>query len=248
MVANIRSVTTILEKNSSAVESLGSVSEEGREKITSTVEITQKIEEQSENLLQASSVIQNIAAQTNLLSMNAAIEAAHAGESGKGFSIVADEIRKLAEDSNAQGKNITANLKQVMESIHLVAESTAATQSKFNQIFELTQTVAEQEKIIMNAMQEQSDGSGQVLEAVQQIKEITVTVQSSAQEMQAADEVVQQEVEQLSELTAEITGSMQEMTIGTTQINDSVNYINDSAVKNKHSIDVLAKVVGKFKV
>jgi methyl-accepting chemotaxis protein len=248
MVANIRSVTSILEKNSESVQTLGSASEDGRKKILSTVEITQKIEEQSENLLQASAVIQNIASQTNLLSMNAAIEAAHAGDSGKGFSVVADEIRKLAENSNVQAKNITVKLKEVMESIHKVADSTVVAQDKFNQIFELTKAVAQQEKVIMSAMQEQSGGSGQVLDAMQQIKEITINVKNGAQEMKNASSSVQEEMQQLTGLTTEITSSIDEMTIGTARINDSVNYVNDSAIKNRDSIEVLAGVVDKFKV
>ena len=158
MVANIRSVTGILQKNSESMQQLSTSSEEGRTSVAGTVAFTGKIEEQSQSLLQASSMISNIASQTNLLAMNAAIEAAHAGEAGKGFSVVADEIRKLAEDSGKQGKAITANLKQVISSIHKIAESTSNLQKKFNEIYSLTKTVDQQEHVIMNAMQEQSDG------------------------------------------------------------------------------------------
>ncbi|MBR4449656.1 MAG: methyl-accepting chemotaxis protein, partial [Treponema sp.] len=241
-------VTTILEKNSSNIEALERSSEEGRKSIQTTVDATVKIQEESQTLLEASKIIQNIASQTNLLAMNAAIEAAHAGESGKGFSVVADEIRKLAEDSNKQGKNITTNLQQVLNSIKEVTDASTKLQQKFQEIFELTRTVSQQETTIMNAMQEQSEGGTQVLEAIKQINDVTVNVKSGGDAMQASTAEANQTMKNLLRITDEIGASMQEMSIGIESINNSINSVNDMTHKNSENIVELGTEVDKFKV
>ena len=246
MVANIRSVTGILEKNAEQIRKLENASEEGKSSVVSSVESTKKIQEQSETLLEASKVIQNIASQTNLLAMNASIEAAHAGDAGAGFAVVADEIRKLAEDSNVQGKKITKNLKVVLDSIKTVATSTETLQAKFNQIYDITQRVAEQETTIMRAMQEQNEGGGQVLGAMKQINDITINVKSNSALMHTSLEDVNKNMADLTRLTSEITASMQEMELGIENINQSINSVNDLTHQNRDSIDRLGGVVTKF--
>ena len=248
MVANIQSVTAILNKNSGTISDLERSSETGRTNIDGTVQATLKIQEQSKILLEASTVIQNIASQTNLLAMNAAIEAAHAGESGKGFSVVADEIRKLAEDSNNQGKKITSNLKEVIESIDLVADSTKKMQDIFNQIFDFTQKVSQQETTILHAMQEQSEGGSQVLTAMKQINDITVHVKEGGDIMQSETTTAAEKMDHLSRLTEEITASMEEMSIGIESINKSINNVNDLTHQNTQNLKSLGDAVGKFKV
>lgn len=248
MVANIRSVTEILNKNGEAIKSLEGSSESGKNSVDGTVQATLKIKEQASVLLEASNVIQNIANQTNLLAMNAAIEAAHAGDSGKGFSVVADEIRKLAEDSNTQGKNITDNLTEVISSIDVVSESVANLQGIFNEIYASTQKVAQQEMTILSAMQEQSEGGNQVLEAIKEIKDVSVNVNTSGSKMQQETKAVSTEMDGLMRLTEEIAGSMEEMSIGMESINKSINSVNDLTHQNLTSIEQLGSVVNTFKV
>jgi methyl-accepting chemotaxis protein len=166
MLANITSVTQTLLKNGENVSGLTGASDAGRAGLQEVAVDIQEIAKESEGLLEINSVMQNIASQTNLLSMNAAIEAAHAGESGKGFAVVADEIRKLAEDSSVQSKTIGDVLKKIKGSIDKITRSTENVLNKFEAIDSSVKVVAEQEANIRNAMEEQNQGSKQILEAI----------------------------------------------------------------------------------
>ncbi|WP_461247185.1 methyl-accepting chemotaxis protein, partial [Treponema sp. R6D11] len=173
MMANIGLVTNTLVNNADNVKTLREASEVGRTSLQEVASDIQEIARESEGLMEINAVMNNIASQTNLLSMNAAIEAAHAGEAGKGFAVVADEIRKLAESSGAQSKTIGTILKKIAESIKKITVSTESVLTKFEAIDTSVKTVADQEESIRNSMEEQTTGSRQVLEGVIEVNEIT---------------------------------------------------------------------------
>ncbi len=248
MVANISSITQTLGKSDNIIKELATATADGKETLSSSNTITQKISEESGSLMEASSVIQHIASQTNLLAMNAAIEAAHAGDAGKGFAVVADEIRKLAEESSAQGKTITATLKTLSTEIDTLSESSKTVEEKFNAIFSLAENVKEMSNRIMEAMHEQENGSKEVLNAIRNINMVTVEVKEGSEEMLKGGEGVAEEMQKLDGLTRVITDSMNEMASGTSQINTSVEEVTVIAQKNKISIENLSNEVNKFKV
>jgi methyl-accepting chemotaxis protein len=248
MVANIQSVTQTLVKNSDNVKDLIEASDIGRAGLQDVASDIQEIARESEGLLEINAVMQNIASQTNLLSMNAAIEAAHAGDAGRGFAVVADEIRKLAENSGVQSKTISAVLKKIKESIDKITASTENVLSKFMAIDSSVRTVVEQEESIRNAMEEQGEGSKQLLQGITNVNDITRQVKNGSNEMLEGSTEVIREGKNLEKVTQEITGGINEMASGANQINVAVNRVNEISTMNRDNIDIFVREVSKFKV
>ncbi|MCL2244629.1 MAG: methyl-accepting chemotaxis protein [Treponema sp.] len=248
MVANIQTVTGTLVKNSCNVNTLKDASEVGRSGLQDVATDIKEIARESEGLMEINSVMENIASQTNLLSMNAAIEAAHAGEAGKGFAVVADEIRKLAESSSEQSKTINAVLKKIKESIEKITKSTENVLNKFEAIDLSVKTVAQQEENIRYAMEEQGQGSKQILNGISLVTETTRQVKSGSSEMlTGAKEVIRESIN-LEKATQEITLGMNEMASGAEEIKVAVNHVNGISGKNREGIDTLITEVSRFKV
>ena len=248
MVANIASIGQTLGKTDDVIKSLTTATGDGKATLVTSNTVTQKIAEESGSLMEASNVIQHIASQTNLLAMNAAIEAAHAGEAGKGFAVVADEIRKLAEESSMQGKTITTTLKALSGEIETLSTSSKTVEEKFNTIFSLAEQVKEMSATLTESMREQENGSKEVLTAIKNINTVTIEVQAGSEEMLKGGEGVAEEMQKLDSLTRVITDSMNEMASGAVQINNAIQEVREITQKNKQSIENLAEEVGKFRV
>jgi len=248
MLANIRSVTDTLVKNSTNISSLGESSAAGRTDLQKVSADIQEIAKESEGLLEINSVMQNIASQTNLLSMNAAIEAAHAGESGRGFAVVADEIRKLAENSSKQSKTISMVLKKIKSSIDAIEKSTGIVLERFSIIETEVETVSNQENHIRSAMEEQGIGSRHILEAITKLNSVTDQVQKASSDMAAESKEAHKQSGVLMNLTTGVAGSMDEMTGSADQINSAVTRVKEISQENNQNIEVLNNEISKFKV
>jgi len=247
MVANIQSVTATIEKEGEFFIQLVSSSDSGKSKLNSVNELIRSISSQSGNLLETNGVISEIASQTNLLAMNAAIEAAHAGDAGRGFAVVADEIRKLAERASEQSKESARVLKSITESIAKMVSSSNDAEIAFEDVLSLIRTITPLEEEIKSSMREQRSGSEQVLEALGGINVITSEVRSGASEMNNGAKHILVEMKNLLQISQEIHHSMDEISAGTQDINQAVNQISGLSATNKESIQKVTSEIARFK-
>jgi len=243
-ISNIKSVTQTLVKNSANIEKLKDSSESGKNDLNKIAQDIKVVAKESEGLLEISKVIQNIAGQTNLLSMNASIEAAHAGEYGKGFAVVADEVRKLAESSGEQAKIVANVLNKIKSSIDTITKSTDIVLDKFNIIKDDINLVNDQEFTIRNAMEEQASGSKQILESTSFLNEATHRIKLTFSEMAKDRHQVVENFENIGELTKKILGGMNELS----GILTAINQVGELTDINKIIVERLKKEIAKFKI
>jgi methyl-accepting chemotaxis protein len=248
IIGNIQAVTETLNHNTESLADLTRASEVGK---TDLQEMTLDIEEiarQSSGLLEINAVMENIASQTNLLSMNAAIEAAHAGEAGKGFAVVADEIRKLAESSGEQSKTIAAALTHIKDSIDKITRSAKGVLNNFEAIDIGVKTVSDQAEAIRDAMEEQGQRGKQIVDVINALEESTRVVKEGTAEMLENSKEIIDESHTLSGVTSKIASERDEVIEYMDRINESVMRVNAISLENKENIEVLGAEVGKFKI
>ena len=230
-----------------AIRNLSAATNDGRETLAKANEVSQRISDASGDLIEAGAVIENIASQTNLLAMNAAIEAAHAGEAGKGFAVVASEIRKLAEESSAQGKKISITLKNLSAEIKALADSASGAVEKFNIISGYSKGLSGSIEGVVQAMDEQEENGKIIWGIINDVTGITNEVKSGSGDMLADGEKVVSATKRLDDLTRILRENIENIASQTELINEAAQESLEIAVKNKQSIDGLVLEVGKFK-
>jgi methyl-accepting chemotaxis protein len=249
MTANIQSVVRTLTENSKNVSSLAEASEHGKTGLETVAQSIQEISRDSEGLMEINAVMNNIASQTNLLSMNAAIEAAHAGEAGKGFAVVADEIRKLAQTSGQQSKTTASMLKKIKASIDNITKSSNDVLDRFNAIDSGVKTVTQHDQNIRSAMEEQEIGGNQILESVGRLREVTLSVKNGAGSMAGSGEELIQKTQKFIGISNQLVEGMNEIVSGAlNEIQTAVKHVDEMSSENNRNFLDLKQETEKFKV
>ena len=246
MIANIGEVNQSIDKMASSFGLLASDAENGAKTQSELQEKIGEIETQSKLLSEANTVIANIASQTNLLAMNAAIEAAHAGEAGKGFAVVADEIRKLSETSTTQSKTIGDQLGRIQSTIGTVVE---ATQRGVQGYAHLANEIKETDMLVQQikaAMTEQQEGSTQITDALRTLNDSSQQVQKASQSMTTAGRTIMEQVGELQNETSAMKNGMNEMSASAKQISETGSALSEISSIMEQSITEIGRQVDPF--
>ena len=248
MSANIGSVAETAEKARGSAEVLTHTSEEGKQSIENAIKTMQEIQKSSAEVQEFVNIIKNLASQTNLLSMNAAIEAAHAGEFGQGFAVVAEEVRNLAESSAKSARNIQQHIQDMIVTIDNGVDTINSAGESFMNISQKVEETARFVEEISAAMEEQKVGAAEtqqatitVVDAVHAVNDLAQTQTEDAQNVRE----FMRTVVQASESTLK---AVQDGVIATMHLKESVQEVKESAGNNTQSVELIEQQVGLFKL
>jgi methyl-accepting chemotaxis protein len=248
MVGNIKSIGSMVEKMQNQFGAVNTAAVDGGRIQQESATKVQEIVAESQSLLEANRIIATIAAQTNLLAMNAAIEAAHAGETGRGFAVVADEIRKLAENSARESKRISAELKQITGTIDGIVKGTKASEGAFAIVAERVEDTEKLISEVSSAVQEQQSGADQVLDSLKTMKDISYEVGTGSKEMNEGNAAMLSEMIKLQSDSHEISSSMEEIVTDIATINTGAQKVSTLAESNQTAIENITVIADSFEV
>lgn len=248
MIGNISAVSASIEKMAGEFDLLQGDVQNGIGRQREVNEQIQSIEKQSKMLHEANVVISSIASQTNLLAMNAAIEAAHAGEAGKGFAVVSEEIRKLSENSSAQSKKIGQQLKDILAAISGVVQSSTTANQVFSGVMTKIQNTGDLVHQIKLAMDEQSEGSKQISDALNYMNEATMEVRTASGDVDNARQAIIGDVNSVQESSDSVQVLVGKMKDSVKRIEASDNSLLKVASSISGSIYRIGSQIDQFKV
>jgi len=247
MIANVDSIERATESKLSLTRSLGTIAMESDAHMRKNVDAIDGISRSTDTISGMIKVINAVANQTNLLSMNAAIEAAHAGQYGRGFSVVADEIRTLAEQTAGNAKRIAGSLRDIVGQIAKAVTLTKESGESISKIIRGIGDVAGGMDETMAGLKEIAIGNRQITEALNALNKMTEDVRNSGGEMREGMGRIEASFKVVSDVASENKRGIGEVAAGITEVSRSMEMLAELSVENSANIALLDQEITKFK-
>lgn len=248
MVANINSVNQVTSKANSLAEILTKISSKGGSAVTDSIQAVREIETSSAEVSTLIGIISKILAQTNILAMNAAIEAAHAGDVGRGFAVVAEEVRNLADTSSANLKIINENIKDVLNKVdngvHLSEEAGEALTEVGEKTIQTTSLMSE----VAHAMDEQVAGANEVLSSINSLVESSGEIKRLSHEQQQINTTMKSNLEETINAFNEVQSATKELEVGNGEIMNNISSLKKVIEENERVVKELENNLAGYKV
>ncbi len=247
MTASVENVDRITQEKKRSSDKLVEITDSGGQKVEATNKMIQDIASDADKMLELISLINNISSQTNLLAMNAAIEAAHAGEYGRGFAVVAQEIRKLAEQSSTNVKSISAFLKSNIVKIKSALNASMESGKSFSLLqdeVKKTSTVFEE---ISKVMAELSQGNSEILSAISTLTQVSAGVQSESEKINENITEIRTSMENVKQISSTTLQGIDEITNGADDIAKAAVLLAELSQDNKNTVALMNHQIDQFK-
>ena len=248
MIANIQSVNEVTSKAAALSETLKSVSNSGGQAVLNSITAVKDIEESSNEVNNLVQIIARILAATNMLAMNAAIEAAHAGDAGRGFAVVAEEVRNLADDSSSNLKTISENIRDVIERVNRGVNLSETAGEALNEVSDKTNQTTQLMNEVASAMQEQAAGANEVLNSINSLVEASASINKQSEEQQHNNEEMKDNLEKTVNAFSEVQSATAELELGNREILGGIEELKEVILKNEGVVAALQKELGGFRI
>ena len=248
MIASIQNITRVSQNRAEQIRKLSGAARQGKNEMDQTVINIKDIAGSADSISEVLSVIDGISQQINLLSMNAAIEAAHAGEAGRGFAVVAEEIRKLAESTAENSAQIDESIKKIILQIQETSERSINTGNTISRIADETEESSNAMEEILSALAELSVGTKQITEALDNLSEASSGMKEYSKSVEASTTGSQKTLDEIASLSKDNNTGMVEISAGMDEVSSAISHIRELVTQNQDAMSKIADLIGNFKV
>ncbi len=246
--SSVNNVTSLTGRGKESSSRLLENLSEGEEKVQESHRIIEKVSKSVKSIMEITKIINDISDQTNILSMNAAIESAHAGEAGKGFAVVAEEIRTLAESTSQNAYQIDSTLKTISQEIETAMSASSDSYSAVREMSaglnDLTGALNE----INRSMEELSASSNEIVHSSEQLNSVTMNIKGSSEEITRSSGTIKKSIKTIRDVTHNVSGSINEIGLGSREIMESMQDVHHLSEENSKGIEKLAEMIDSFKI